>query len=81
MNWIKKKTPEQKMQKRVDSVFAELIGTVEHDFTDLETIQILNNVRRKLSEHLEAKKDSFTEQSVISSQKAREILNALEYLE
>ena len=81
MIWFKKKTREEQVQSRTESVFAELIGNVEYEFTDLETVQIINNVRRKLSEHLEAKKDSFYEQSTINQQKAKEISGAIEYLE
>lgn len=77
---FKKKTREEHIQKRTESVFAELIGDAEFEFTDLETVQIINNVRRRLSEHLEAKKDLLYEQSTISQQKAKEISGAIEYL-
>lgn len=80
MSWFKKKTREEHIQKRTESVFAELIGDAEFEFTELETVQIINNVRRRLSEHLETKKDSFMEESVIKSQKAKEISGAIEYL-
>lgn len=79
-NLFPKKTREEHIQKRTESVFAELIGEAEFEFTELETVQIINNVRRRLSEHLEAKKDSFYEQSTIATQKAKEILGAIEYL-
>lgn len=49
---FRKKTREQHIEKRTESVLAELLGTAEFEFTDLETVQVLNNVRRKLSEHL-----------------------------
>lgn len=81
MSWFKKKTREQHIQKRTESVFAELIGEAEFEFTELETVQIVNNVRRRLSDHLEAKKSFLLEQSVISNQKAKEISNAIEYIE
>ena len=77
---FKKKTREEHIHKRTESVFAELIGDAEFEFTDLETVQIINNVRRRLSEHLEAKKDLLYEQSTISQQKAKEISGAIEYL-
>lgn len=80
MIWFKKKTREEQVQSRTESVFAELISEAEFEFTELETVQIINNVRRRLSEHLEAKKDSFYEQSTISQQKAKEISGAIEYL-
>jgi 3-hydroxyisobutyrate dehydrogenase-like beta-hydroxyacid dehydrogenase len=78
--FLKKKTREEQVQSRTESVFAELISEAEFEFTELETVQIINNVRRRLSEHLEAKKDSFYEQSTISQQKAKEISGAIEYL-
>lgn len=81
MSWFKKKTREQHIQKRTESVFAELIGEAEFEFTELETVQIVNNVRRRLSDHLESKKSFLLEQSVISNQKAKEISNAIEYIE
>ncbi len=46
---FKKKTREEHIHKRTESVFAELIGDAEFEFTDLETVQIINNVRRRLS--------------------------------
>jgi hypothetical protein len=61
------------MQHRTDSVFVTLMGDSDFEFTELET-------RRRLSEHLEAKKDLFYEQSTISQQKAKEISGAIEYL-
>ena len=78
--FLKKKTREEQVQSRTESVFAELISEAEFEFSELETVQIINNVRRRLSEHLEAKKDLFNEQSTISQQKAKEILGAIEYL-
>ena len=81
MKLFRKKTREEQVEKRTESVLCELLGAAEFEFTDLETVQILNNVRRKLSEHLVSKKGAFMEQSVISSQKAKEVDNSLEYIE
>lgn len=78
---FKKKTREQHVAKRTESVLAELLGTAEFEFTDLETVQVLNNVRRKLSEHLERKRAEFMEQSVNSSQKAQEIKRVINCIE
>jgi len=80
-NLFQKKTREEHIQKRVESVFAELVSDSEFEFTDLEIVMIANCVRNKLSEHLEAKKGYFMEQSVISNQKAIEIKNSIELLE
>lgn len=78
---FKKKTREEHIQKRVESVLAELTGEAEFEFTDLELVQIINNVRHGLVERLEAKKGHFMEVSVNNQQSAKEIASALEYLE
>jgi hypothetical protein len=78
---FKKKTREEQMEKRTESVLAELLGSAEFEFTDLETVQIINNVRRKLSENFNEKKSAFIEHSVIYTQKASEVVNALKYIE
>lgn len=78
---FKKKTREQHIEKRTESVFAELIGTSEFEFTELETVLIANNLRRKLSDHLKNKRDGNLELSVNHNQKAIEIGNALELID
>lgn len=80
-NLFKKKTVEQHIEQRTESVFTELLSTTDFEFTELETIQVFNNVRRKLLEHLNSKKDELIEQSANSHQRAKEIKNALEFLE
>ena len=81
INWFKKKTREEYIEKRTESVLAELLGSAEFEFTELETVQVINNVRRRLSEHLKAKKSDFIDQSLIKQQKAKEIGQALEYID
>lgn len=76
-----KKTREQHIETRTENVFTELLSNTTFEFTELETIQVLNNVRRKLLEHLNAKKDELIEQSSNSHQRAKEIKNALDFLE
>ena len=78
---FRKKTREEQIESRTESVFTELLSITEFEFTELETIQIINNVKRKLSEHFNAKKDDLIEQSTNSNQRAKEIKNALEFLE
>lgn len=78
---FKKKTREEQVIKRTESVFAELTSESEFEFTDLETVQIINNVRRKLSEHLKNKRAENLEHSVNYNQKAIEINCALEFIE
>lgn len=79
--WIKNKTREQQMQKRADSVFSELTSNVEFEFTELELVQILNDLRRKFSDNLVNKKSACFSKSVEYQQKAKEIQNALDILE
>lgn len=78
---FKKKTREEHVIKRTENIFTELISEAEFEFTELETVQIVNNVRRKLSEYLKEMKTECMEQSVNQTQKAKEIDGALEYIE
>lgn len=80
MFW-KKKTQEEKMAKRVSNVLAELTSDIESSFTELEQVQILNEVRRLFAEHLSNSKNENISKSVDFQQKAKEIQNAIEYLE
>lgn len=80
-SFFKKKTREEHVEKRTESVLAELLGTAEFDFTELESVQIINNVRRRLCEELKFKKAYYLELSANYQQKAKEIENALEYIE
>ena len=81
MSWFKKKTIEEQIEYRSEYVFTQLTSTVDFEFTELETIQILNNVRRKLVDNLTNKKSDYMEKSVANSQKVKEIDNAMQYLE
>ena len=80
-NILKKKTREEHVEKRTESVLAELLGTAEFEFTDLETVQIVNGVRRKLAEYLKSKQATYIELSVNNQQSADEIKNAIKYIE
>lgn len=80
-SFLKKKTREEHIQKRTESVLAELLGNAEFEFTDLERVQIINNVRRGLADHLKAKQAAYVELSVNNSQAAKEIGQALVYIE
>lgn len=79
--FFKKKTKEELMQKRALNVLSELTSDIETSFTELELVQILNDVRRKFAEYLENSKSDNISKSVEFQQKAKEIQNALEYLE
>ena len=78
---FKKKTREQQVIDKTEKVFVALINDAEFEFTDLETVQVMNNVRRRLNEHLRNKKQEFMEQSVTCNQKAIEIENAIGFIE
>lgn len=75
---FKKKTKEQQIQHRVDEVFFQLTKDTDFTFTELETVQILNSVKRKAHEYLSEKKADCLEQSAQQLQKAEEINAALE---
>lgn len=79
MFW-KKKTKEQQIQKRVESVFSELTSDIEFEFTELETVQILNEVRRMLAENLENKRQKCISNINENNQKLKELKNASDYL-
>jgi hypothetical protein len=80
MGLFKTKTREQKIQKRVEDVFEQLTSTIECEFTELETVQILNEVRRKLSESLENRKQKYISNITENNQKLKELKNAVDYL-
>lgn len=78
---FKKKPREEEIEKRVCDVFTELVKAVEIEFTELETVQIVNSVRRKTHEYLSEKHSHCMEQSVHFQQRAAEIKSALELIE
>lgn len=78
---FKKLTKEQQQEKRVSELMASLTSDVEFEFSDLETVQIINMLRRKYSDYLENKKSEAFERSVNENQKANEIKEAISYLE
>lgn len=79
MFW-KKKTREEQLQKRVESVFAELTSDIEFEFTELETVQILNEVRVLLVQNLENKRQKCISNITENNQKLKELKNARDYL-
>ena len=81
MFWIKKKTKEEQMEARVASVLAELTSGIDFEFTELETAQILNDVRRKYAESLNLKKSDCLSKSTELHQKAKELENVLQFIE
>jgi hypothetical protein len=80
MGWFRKATREEKIQKRVESVFAELTSTIECEFTELETVQILNEVRVKLAQNLENKRQKCISSITENNAKLKELKHANDYL-
>lgn len=80
MSLFKKKTLGQKITSRIESVFFELTSEIEHKFSPLEIVQILNEVRRKLDENLCNKKSETLSKITECQQTANDIQNAIDYL-
>jgi len=79
--WPSKKTREEEINHRIDSVFTELTSEVDFEFTELEIVQILNEVRRKLGENLRLKRSESLSKSVEFNQKAKELENVIDYIQ
>lgn len=80
MWFFKAKTKEEQLQQRVEQVYEQLTSEIECEFTELETVQILNEVRRKLAESLENRKQKCISNITENSQKIKELKNASDYL-
>jgi len=80
MWFIKKKSKDQLIEQRVNNVFTELTSEIESSFTELETVQILNDVRRKLDENLGNKESECMSRIVENNQKLKELKSARDYL-
>ena len=79
MFW-KKKTREEQIEKRVESVYAELTSDIDFEFTELETVQILNELRVLLAQNLENKRQKCISNITENNQKLKELKNASDYL-
>lgn len=77
---FRKKTREELINKRVENVLIELTSDIECSFTELEQVQILNEVRRRFAEKLEVQKSECLSKSTDLQVKAKEISNAIDYL-
>ena len=80
INLFRKKTREELINKRVENVLIELTSDIECSFTELEQVQILNEVRRRFAEKLEVQKSECLSKSTDLQVKAKEISNAIDYL-
>lgn len=81
MGLFKRKTRIEKIEKRTSDVYEVLTSTIECEFTELETVQILNDVRRLLNKGLNGRKDDCMSIITANQQKINEINEAMTYLE
>ena len=86
MSLFKKLTISDQQENRANEVLTTLFGNYDSrfnslSFTELETVQILNIVRRKLSDKYNKQSIECLERSTMETQKSSEIKMALEYLE
>jgi len=80
MGWFKKMSREQMIEKKIGYVFAELTSIIECEFTELETVQMLNEVRVKLSQNLENKRQKCISNITENNAKLKELKHANDYL-
>lgn len=81
MNFFKKKTPEEKQERRAKELLTLLLSDTDYSFTDLETVQIINDVRRLYAQHLQNKRSENLSKSTEHSQKAKELENVMQFIE
>lgn len=80
MFW-KKLTRDQEVEKRLQSVLSVLFSETEIVFTELELVQITNDLRRNLALELNKRKLDCISRSVEQKQKADEIESAINFIE
>jgi len=76
-----KPTSEQKVNRRTLELFAVLNSETEYKLTDLEKVQVLNNLRRVLNESLTSKKNKLIEDAVNANLSSSEVQNAINHIE
>lgn len=76
LKFFKKKTDEEKLQHRVDELFLKLICDNDFRFTELEQVQIYNQLGEKIKLYLNDKAVENKSKSIEHEQKANEIFNA-----
>jgi hypothetical protein len=75
------KTPRgDEIEERVNYVYFQLISEVSVAFTELERVQILNEVRRRLDENFKNKRSEFMSKISDYTQKIKELDDAENYL-
>lgn len=86
MKLFKTPTISEQQEKRANEVLITLQSTYDSrfktkSFTELETVQILNMVRRKLNDKYDTEVSECLERSLNEQQKAKEIKEAIALLE
>lgn len=78
---FKKETAQDRFNKRLNELSICLLKVEDKAFTELETVQLCNELIRKLNEHLTEKASENMALSVHHNQRANEIKLALGFLE
>jgi len=74
-------TSEQKVNRRTLELFVVLNSETEYILSDLEKVQVLNNLRRVLNESLTSKKNKLIEDAVNANLSSSEVQNAINHIE
>lgn len=75
--FLRKKTREQLILEKSESVFFNLMYDSNYTFSNIEKVEILNNVRLRLSYDMNCQKRNLMMESVTNNQKAKEITSLL----
>lgn len=81
MNLFKKKTPEEKQERRAKELLTLLLSDTDYSLTDLETVQVMNNFRGLYANHLQNRRSEHLSKSTEHSQKAKELENVMQFIE
>lgn len=78
---FKKKTRSEQMEHRTGLILQLLTSTNDFTFSELETVQIINDARRRLVQDLKNKKSECLSKSVEFKQKAEELQSVIDFVE
>jgi len=84
-NIFSKPSIDDSMESRVNDVYIQLVsrhsvGFSDLEFTELEKVQILNEVRRRLNENFKNKHSEYMSKITEYNQKIKELKDAESYL-
>lgn len=80
-NILKKKSRSEQMDHRTGLILQLLTSTNDFTFSELETVQIMNDARRRLVQDLKNKKSECLSKSVEMQQKAEELQSVIDFVE